>query len=178
MAHLLRHEWDAHRGEVTQSRPLRWEGRSISPAPPHPSLWYFHPPRLLPLDNSQHRWLPASVQTASGSLPQGLKMGGGFQECHLHRGCSASPPGALRGRALGGVEGGPTRLPAARTSTACTAGADRNLLPESEGEAVCRAEQSALGAALALGSRQAREQSWPGCSCQGRRGPSEAAKAG
>lgn len=71
---------------------------------------------------------------------------------------------------------GPGWLPAARTSVACTAGADLNPLPESEGK--LPALQSAPGAAPAWGSRRAREQSWPGCSCQGRRGPSEAAKAG
>lgn len=64
------------------------------------------------------------------------------------------------------------RLPAART-----AGADLNPLPESEG-------MGALGLSTAhqelprLLGGAGQERSWPGCSCQGRRGPGEAANAG
>lgn len=136
---------------------------------PPPSPWYF--------SVLGHRLPPAVSTEPAGFCAQPRAPSPGFRgERGLYEGhprgeaISAGLPclltwGSVRQCGDEGAIQGEDLLPAA-----CAARADPNPLPESEGKLSASAERTRGG--------RAREWSWPGCSCQGRRGPARAAKAG
>lgn len=162
--HPLRHEWDAQRGDCISDLIKATQGGSDSVlwCCPLPQLWYFHCPGLLPPTLSQHRcyWLLCGQPWAP--FPRVYRWEGGHRKA-ICRGLPCRPTWLYR--AVLGEDPAPCSL----HEVACTAGVDLNPLPESEGKLL--AFQSEPGAAWALESGRAREQSWPGGSCQGRRGP-------